>query len=274
MLKAGGTRRALWLAALMSLHPASASAQQRTAEHGSESVNEVVLLGRSVVHATTSPRRWDRQEVRTAAALVVALAALSSVDEAGRTFMRSNRSSLADDLTREIERLGTVQNFAVLGGLLAAGVALDDGKARAVAVEGLASSIVAGALITPTLQFVLGRSRPRRNERAHTFHAFSGNISLPSGHTTQAFAVASVIATEYNNFAVQVAAYGLAGGVAVSRMYHDAHYLSDVAAAALIGTLVGRSVAHYGQTVRRGMRIEPVGNERGGYGVQVTLPVR
>ena len=36
--------------------------------------------------------------------------------------------------------------------------------------------------------------------------------------------------------------WGCRGGVATARMYHDAHFLSDVTAGATIGTVVGRSV--------------------------------
>jgi membrane-associated phospholipid phosphatase len=41
-------------------------------------------------------------------------------------------------------------------------------------------------------------------------------------------------------------------------MYDDAHYLSDVTAAALIGTLVGRSVARFGQKRRGALEVRPL----------------
>lgn len=228
------------------------SAQQRRAESGTLAVSfgDVRLFGGGVVHAATSPLRWSASDVRRLAGGVVMLGALSSADDAGRSLMRRNRSDGLSSAAREIERLGTIENYAVLGGFWVVGVVTGDDRARHVAAEGLASSVVAAALITPSLQRIAGRVRPRHDALPHTFHAFSGNISFPSGHTTQAFAVASVIATEYPHPLVQVAAYGAAAGVAASRMYHDAHFASDVVAAALIGTVVGRAVARYGQARR------------------------
>ena len=248
-------------------------AQAPTAPH-SPVRDEFALLGRAATHAVVAPLRWDETQLRTAGRLLVGLAALSSLDASGRAFMRDHRARHWDALSLHAERLGTVQNYAVLGGFYAAGLLMNDRKARDVAVEAIASSIVAGVLITPTLQFVLGRSRPRRDEGVHTFRAFSGNISLPSGHTTQAFAVASVIAAEYDHVGVQILAYGLAGTVAAARMYHDAHFLSDVTAAAIIGTVVGRSVAGVGRARRERLRVEAAPDSEGGYQMRLTLPIR
>lgn len=213
-------------------------------------LDEVHLLGGSIAHVMMSPLRWSEQDLKRSAAALVMVGALSSADAFGRSLMRRHRSGGLSDIARAIERLGTIENYAVLGGFFLVGAVTGDSRARNVAAEGLASSFVAGALITPTLQRMAGRVRPRHDAEPHTFHPFSGNISFPSGHTTQAFAVASVIATEYPHTLVQVAAYGAAAGVAASRMYHDAHFASDVAAAALIGTVVGRAVARYGQARR------------------------
>ena len=126
------------------------------------------------------------------------------------------------------------------------------------AAEAVASGSVAAALVQPALAEAVGRPRPRKGRPAHSFDPFSGSISFPSGHTTAAFAAASVIATEYAHPAVGIAAYGLASAVGVARMYAGAHFLSDVVAAGLLGTAVGRSVARFGQAYRAELRLVPV----------------
>jgi membrane-associated phospholipid phosphatase len=236
-------------------------------------MKDVALVGRGTVHLVTAPARWGRSELRAAATAGVAIFALSSLDEAGRALMRRNESATLDDVTTELERLGTIQNYTILGGFLIAGVALDDAKARSTAAEGVASSLIAAGLITPTLQKLIGRSRPRKDHASHTFDPMSGNLSFPSGHTTQAFAVASVIATEYDHPVVQVLSYGLAAGVAASRMYHRAHFISDVTTAALIGTVVGRSVAHFGQRQRGDMPVQPLLDVRGDTGLTIGFSI-
>ena len=253
---------AVWLVAL----PAAAQVAD-SARASTPFVSEAALLGRSVAHTAMAPVRWREPQLRTFATAAVGLFALSALDESGRAFMRRNESARAEAVATEIERLGTVENFYILGTFFLAGVAFDDVKARSVAAEGVASSLIAGGVITPALQKLVGRSRPRRGQASHTFEPMSGNISFPSGHTTHAFAVASVIATEYDHPAVQIVSYGLAAGVAASRMYHRAHFLSDVAAAALIGTAVGRSVAHYGQRYRGELTVRPLLEVNGESGV-------
>lgn len=209
---------------------------------------DVLLLGEGAGYALTGPFRWGAPELRTLGLAVAGVAAVSLLDEAGRDYMNENRSERRARIEDWVEPWGATRGLELLGGMYAAGLVLGDARLRNTAAEGAASSLVASVLITPPLTSVFGRPRPRANRPAHTFGE-NGN-SLPSGHTTQAFAVASVIATEFPHPAVQVTAYGLASAVGVSRMYRRSHFLSDVTAAALIGTAVGRTVARYGQRRR------------------------
>ena len=87
-------------------------------------------------------------------------------------------------------------------------------------------------------------------EGTHHFRSFSGDDSFPSGHTTQAFAVASVIAEHYDPLWIKIASYGVAVMVGYARMEENAHFASDVLAGAIIGTVVGRSVVHFNHDKR------------------------
>ena len=66
--------------------------------------------------------------------------------------------------------------------------------------------------------------------------------SFLSGHTTGAFAVAAVFAERYRRHRwVPLAAYGLAGLVAFSRVSNQNHFPSDVFA----GAVIGYSISHF-----------------------------
>jgi hypothetical protein len=67
----------------------------------------------------------------------------------------------------------------------------------------------------------------------------SAYTSFPSGHTAEAFAVATVLAEEYGYRYkwVPYLSYGLASTVGVLRMANNKHYLSDVLVAAGVGIL-------------------------------------
>jgi hypothetical protein len=59
--------------------------------------------------------------------------------------------------------------------------------------------------------------------------------SFPSGHTSQAFAMATTLTLQYKKWYVVVPAYLWAGSVGYSRMYLGKHYPSDVLAGAALG---------------------------------------
>jgi membrane-associated phospholipid phosphatase len=114
------------------------------------------------------------------------------------------------------------------------------------------SVLVSGAL-TGVLKLAIGRARPVtvHDGSASDFHPFSttgGYTSFPSGHTTVAFAAAATFSEEVARSAfakthprivafVRMSLYSGAAAVGLSRMYHDAHWGSDVVVGAGIGTV-------------------------------------
>jgi len=76
-------------------------------------------------------------------------------------------------------------------------------------------------------------------------HMFSDDFqSFPSGHSANAFAIATVFAEAYKNRrAVPYICYGLAGLTAFSRVYDNKHHVSDILVGSTIGFLVGQTVA-------------------------------
>ena len=123
--------------------------------------------------------------------------------------------------------------------------------AAAWAIVACSLSVIASGIITPAIKPVAGRSRPRDNNGAYNFKPFSNaNSSFPSGHTTEAFALASVIANHYDETWVTCTSYSIAGLVGLARIYHQAHFASDVLAGAMIGTLVGKSVVARNDSLR------------------------
>jgi len=207
-----------------------------------------------IKYILTSPSRWqdqDWQYLGLAAAGVVGVAVI--LDRPIRDEMQRHAPNDSRFL-KNIERFGAEYSLGVLGGFYLAGAIWNNDTATAVAKDGLAASIIASGMITPTIKFITGRARPRENVGIATFHPFSlgysSNSSFPSGHTTQAFAVASVIADHYEETWVSYSSYTVAGLVGAARIYHDAHFASDVLAGAMIGTLVGKTVVAHNKTIR------------------------
>lgn len=224
------------------------------------STDELRLLGDDTKSILTSPVRWDRSDWLEAGVLTATIVGTSAFDHGTRIIAQRNRTRSLDSFSTQFEKLGAEYSFVVLAGFEATSLLDDDDvRARAVVVDGLSSSLIASGIITPVLKYSIGRVRPNSTDATFRFKPFSGSQSFPSGHATQAFAVASVIAADYPEWWVQVVSYGAAGVVGLARIEQNAHFASDVVAGAIIGTVVGRAVvARHNQPVQHGMTVAPL----------------
>ena len=130
---------------------------------------------------------------------------------------------------------GTSGNLAIC-----AGVGLFCGQRGRDAAK-LALTADAGAsLITYGLKSAVNRPRPEGSTTRT-------NSSFPSGHSTAAFALATVFAHEYPKLTIPC--YALASGVALSRIYLGRHYPSDVLAGAVIGFATAKLALHFRERI-------------------------
>ncbi len=202
------------------------------------------LVAHSVVEVAKAPvREW--KSVATTAAIVGGAIAL---DHEIADVVRSNDSAALNTATKHVEPFGGGASDKVIGAFLLYGIAGKNERAQHVAFDAFLSSVIASKAITPAIKYITNRPRPNDGR----------SDSFPSNHATQAFTVASVIATHYDDRPwVRWVAYGVAGGVGFARVYHDAHHTSDVIAGAAIGTLVGNTVARANRNMRSRWTIVP-----------------
>lgn len=132
------------------------------------------------------------------------------------------------------------------------------GHAR-VAALGLhaTESLLLSAAATALLKGVAGRDRPfvpsADGDEYAGFAGFTGGgrTSFPSGHTSAAFSVASVVSMDVARYwphaahIVTPVSYGAATLVGLSRLYNNRHWASDVLMGAAIGTYSGILVERY-----------------------------
>jgi membrane-associated phospholipid phosphatase len=111
----------------------------------------------------------------------------------------------------------------------AVGRATGNAKLAIVGADIARAQIVSQAT-TQGIKYIAGRTRPDGTDR-----------SFPSGHTSSAFATATVLQRHFG-WKVGIPAYALAGYVGASRLHANKHYLSDVAFGAALGIVAGRTV--------------------------------
>ena len=125
---------------------------------------------------------------------------------------------------------GPVYSTLFVAGMFTAGRFAHGTRFRAMTYDLLDAAVV-NFTYTEVLKVAVGRERPNGQD----------NKSFPSGHTSQAFAMASV-AQQHYGWKIGVPAYALAGLMGASRIHEDKHWLSDVVAGAGLGYIVGRTV--------------------------------
>jgi len=126
----------------------------------------------------------------------------------------------------------------VTSGFYLVGLATGNAKARETGVLS-AEALIDGIIVGQAVKAIAQRKRPLDQPGEAQF--LHGGAAFPSGHSINAFAVATVVAHEYHNLPAQISAYALAGLVSVSRFTGRQHYLSDI----LIGGAVGYGIGSY-----------------------------
>ncbi len=97
---------------------------------------------------------------------------------------------------------------------------------------------------TSLLKALVGRNRPFEDlTRVKLKHAWSaGGRSFPSGHTSMAFSIATMVSLQYRSAAVTVPMILWASFIGYGRIYLGVHYPSDVLGGALLGTAISVAV--------------------------------
>ncbi len=95
-------------------------------------------------------------------------------------------------------------------------------------------------LITYAAKEATRRERPYQGTGAGTF--FQAGSSFPSEHSSLAWSIASVFAHEYPGPLTQIAAYGLASSVSLTRVTAKQHFPADVVVGSALGWYLGRQV--------------------------------
>jgi len=191
----------------------------------------------------TTPLHWGSEDRLRAAGVVGLVGGLMIFDERLASESQERRSSFTNRVSRITTGLGSADAFVLSGSLLASGIIFHERRLSLMGREAIEASLFSG-LITSILKPAFGRQRPVTSNNETVFEPGSRNYSFPSGHSTEAFSVASVVAARSEGWVVPTLAYTAASFVAFDRVNDRAHFPSDVVAGAAIGVVVGRFIVH------------------------------
>lgn len=171
------------------------------------------------------------------------------------------------DLSKGFRFFGAQGPYFIGAGMYVVGRVTGVRRAAALGLHGTEALLI-GAGVSNVMKVVLGRERPyvSADTNPRNFGFMRGRKgrdyrSFPSGHSTAAFAAAAAVSTETaawwpeTRWIFGPILYGGATLVAVSRVYDDQHWASDVVMAAAVGTFAGLKTVRFNQT-HEGNRID------------------
>jgi membrane-associated phospholipid phosphatase len=163
------------------------------------------------------------------------VSALMLLDRPVQHFAQHNSGTGADNVASVVRHFGQPEVYGTItASLIVTGLATHKPNITRAGGRLMTTLLIAGA--TSSLgKFALGRPRPDQSLDLDGFVPFSGQAAMPSGHSTMAFALATSLADEIHRPWATVGLYTVATGVAWSRINDNRHWLSDVAAGALVG---------------------------------------
>ncbi len=215
------------------------------------------LVVLDVKEVFTAPARWDTRDWLVLGGIAAGIGTVAVFDEDIERGIRRNRNDTLTSIFDNVQPFGNEYAIGVVGTFYIYGEIFKDPRAKTTALDAVSATAIASGIVTNSFKYVIGRGRPTDNHGAYNFRPFSGQDSFSSGHTTEAFALASVISEHYDTPWIQITSYGLASMVGYARLNNNRHWPSDVLAGAAIGTFVGKTVVHFNQNHRK-VSVKPI----------------
>jgi len=221
-----------------------------------------ILLGSDLKQEITGPFHFKKKDWLRTGKIVLTTAALMFADEPVQRFALKLRdsSSSVRNISKYVTNFGGLYEGYTLAALGAYGLIFKNEKIKTTTLLAT-QAYITGAAMEALLKLISGRQRPyyyniNNPEAEPKFHGpftkpgndINGkrlNSSFPSGHTTVAFAAATVFALEYKDKPfIPILSYSVATLIGLSRITENKHWISDVFVGAVLGYFTGKQVVN------------------------------
>lgn len=210
---------------------------------------------------TSQEPLFTAEDALFAGAVIFATVAIAPLDKRLADYLQGapQTNRFFRRVSRVVETVAQPGAYLIGGALYGIGRLADNERMADLGLHGT-EAILAGLLVTNIIKVTAGRQRPYVDiDKPHNFGFMRGwnreqYRSFPSGHSLIGFAAAAAVVEETRRWWPQSvwyiapAMYGGAGLIALSRMYDNKHWASDVLIGGLIGTFAGVKVVKYHHT--------------------------
>ncbi|MFC2111228.1 phosphatase PAP2 family protein [Bacteroidota bacterium] len=223
-----------------------------------------------------SPLKWDKKEWIIAGGTVGLTGFLYFNDKEVQGYFQRNRTPFVDKTVKYgIENWGDgTYSLPLLGLMYAYGLISENNRSKKTALLGTKAFIISGC-IAQLVKFSTHRHRPYENSPADPY-IWDGpsikhkNLSFLSGHSATAFSIATIIASEYKDRKfIPIIAYSVAGLTALSRVYSNKHWASDVLFGSVVGYAIGKLIFNHNNW---GIKLEPIMSSYFN-GISISIPI-
>jgi membrane-associated phospholipid phosphatase len=209
------------------------------------------LVARTIRHGwknftgvATSPISWDKKDwIVFGSGTALTAGSVFFLDKQVYQLVKNNQSDEVHYFFRLFEPVGDLYPALTFVGLSLHGLIKKDNYNLETALM-LAESYAANRFFGAVAKYTAGRARPDNESDPLQWKGPFKGESFYSGHTSTAFAVASVLAYRYRETPwVPATAYSIATLGSLGRVYHNHHWLSDALFGAMTGTAIGLFIA-------------------------------
>lgn len=199
----------------------------------------------ALTYTLSRPAHWDKKDWTRFSLLAAGTGAVLLADQEIRRVVQSNRSNAGESVARAVEPFGNTYGLYLFPVMYLAGAITKQPKIESAGLTGAKALAISTVIYTASKKLVR-RNRPDAASSSWDYAApfmKKGYTSSPSGHSNTIFTAATAIALEFKDHKwVPPLAYTIATATALSRVYHNRHWASDVVLGSLMGHFVTKAV--------------------------------
>ncbi|AXT63725.1 phosphatase PAP2 family protein [Aquimarina sp. AD10] len=194
------------------------------------------------------PLTWKSKDWFTFGGILAGTGILLAADEPANEYFTEQGDEIPSGVKEVAFRFGKpLVNYGLTTSVYALGLITKNEKIRKTGVL-LIASATAGGLLQTASKTIVGRARPLEGEGNVSFRFWSseaGYHSFPSGHAILSFTTAYALSKQFKSPYIKGGLYAVGLLSPVSRLWEEAHWLTDVVLGVAISIVVVDSIDNY-----------------------------
>ncbi|MFT4094878.1 MAG: phosphatase PAP2 family protein [Niabella sp.] len=222
--------------------------------------NKHFIIGgwQDLKYTVSRPAHWQQKDWLKFSAIMGSVGTLMIFDKKIKSIALHNQNHFTNSVATTVEPMGNFYGMYLFPAIYATGLITQNDKIQDFGLNGGKALVISTVIYTVSKKFIR-RRRPDATETQFDYALpFSKRkyTSSPSGHTNTIFTVATAFAEQFHDKKwVAPVAYSIASLTAISRIYHNRHWSSDVLLGAALGHFATKAV--YRSAYQRKNRVLP-----------------